>query len=143
MDNKLDYAYGWSLEGTRCFAEKLGRATQRVSMIAAYCQKKVFAPMTFTGYCNSHLVESWFEQVLLPHLKPNQVVILDNASFHRKSQLQDLLDTVGCHLLPLSPYSPDLNKIEHVWQKIKSIVRKNDNDDLSFHDKIDDAFCSL
>ena len=143
MDNKLDYAYGWSLEGTRCFAEKLGRATQRVSMIAAYCQKKVFAPMTFTGYCNSHLVESWFEQVLLPHLKPNQVVILDNASFHRKSQLQDLLDTVGCHLLPLSPYSPVLNKIEHVWQKIKSIVRKNDNDDLSFHDKIDDAFCSL
>jgi len=143
MDNRLDYAYGWSQQGTRCFAERPGHATQRVSMIAAYCQKKVFAPMTFTGSCNSHLVESWFEQVLLPQLKPNQVVILDNASFHRKAQLQELLDTVNCHLLPLAPYSPDLNKIEHIWQKIKSIVRKNDNDELSFHDKIDDAFCSL
>jgi len=143
MDDTLDYAYGYSQKGTRCYAEKLGYKTQRISMIAAYCQKNVFAPMTFTGYCNSALIEAWFEKILLPKLRPNQVVILDNASFHRKTVLQALLESVGCRLLALPPYSPDLNKIEHIWHKIKSIVRKNVDLSLSFSDKIDSALCSL
>lgn len=143
IENSINYAYGWSLKGTRCFAKKLGHATERISMIAAYCQHKVFAPMTFTGYCNSSVVEIWFEKVLLPELKPNQVVILDNASFHRKSILENMLAKIGCYLLPLAPYSPDLNKIEHIWNQIKSIVRKDNRKHLSFHDKVNDAFVAL
>ncbi len=112
-------------------------------MIAAYSQKRVFAAMTFTGYCDSLLVEVWFEKVLMPELKPNQVVILDNASFHRKAKLTALLKKVNCTLLALPPYSPDLNKIEHVWHKIKSIVQHNHHPHLEFHSKINQAFCSL
>lgn len=90
VENTLDYAYGWSLKGTRCFAETLGHFTERVSipchyvwgtLIAAWCQNKVLAPMTFTGYCDSRVVETWFEQVLIPTLKIGQTIILDNASF--------------------------------------------------------------
>lgn len=111
-------------------------------MISAYCQKHVFAVMTFTGYCDSLLVETWFERVLLPELKPNQVIILDNASFHRKAKLTALLEKVDCRLLALPPYSPDLNKIEHLWNTIKSIVR-HDHSSIPFHDKLNQAFCSL
>ena len=66
----------------------------------------------FEGYCNSALIEAWFEQLLIHELQPGQVVILDNASFHRKSRLGEIVATVGCTLLSLPPYSPDLNKIE-------------------------------
>ena len=124
-------------------AEKLGHFKERISMIAAYCENKVFAAMTFTGYCNSSVVELWFEKMLLPELQANQVVILDNASFHRKMILQSMLDKVGCQLLPLAPYSPDLNKIEHVWNQLKSTVPKNARKNLDFHTRLNDAFVAL
>jgi len=143
IENSVNYAYGWSLKGTRCFAKKLGHFTERISMIAAYVKGKVFAAMTFTGYCDSKLVEIWFEKVLLPALKPNQVVILDNASFHTKSILESMLEKVGCRLLPLPPYSPELNKIEHLWHIIKTLVKHNDDQTLSFHDKVNQAFVAL
>ena len=65
-------------------------------MIAAWCQKQVLAPCTYQGYCDSLLVETWFEKCLLPVLKKGQVVILDNASFHRQAPLRALLQRVGC-----------------------------------------------
>lgn len=143
IENSLNYAYGWAKKGHRCIAEKLGHFTQRISMIAAYCQHRVFSTMTFSGYCDSSLVETWLEKVLIPELKPNQVVILDNASFHRKAILQKLLQKVDCKLLPLPPYSPDLNKIEFLWNSVKSFVSHSLDPDLLFHDKVDLALCSV
>lgn len=112
-------------------------------MIAAWCLGKVFAPMTFTGHCDSLVVETWFTRVLLPKLRPGQVVILDNASVHRKATLQALLEPLGCRLLPLPPYSPDLNQVEPLWHQIKSRIRHNHDPSLSFHAKVNTAFCSL
>lgn len=112
-------------------------------MIAAWCIGEVFAPMTFTGYCNNLVVETWFEQVLVPTLRPKQVVILDNASFHRKATLQKLLEPLGCRLLALPPYSSDLNKIEPLWNQLKALIKHHPDRDRPFRDKVDDAFCSL
>jgi len=112
-------------------------------MIAAWCAGKVFAPMTFTGTCDSSVVETWFERVLAPTLRPGQVVILDNASFHRQATLQKLLEPLGCRLLALAPYSPDLNPIEPLWNRIKALIKHHPDLDRSFRDKVDDAFCSL
>ncbi len=143
VENTLDYAYGWSLKGKRCWAEKLGHPTQRVSMIAAWCKGKVLAPMTFTGYCNSTVVETWFKQVLIPTLKAGQVVVLDNASFHRKARLQALLEPLACRLLALPTYSPDLNRIEPLWHQLKARIKHNSDPALSLHDKVNAAFCSF
>ncbi len=112
-------------------------------MIAAWCQGKVFAPMTFTGHCDSVLVETYFAKVLLPELQSGQTVILDNASFHRTTQLRAFLEPLGCTLLPLPPYSPDLNKIEQLWHRIKSFVRHDYTPDRDFHAKVNAAFRSL
>ncbi len=142
-ENTLDYPYAYSPKGQPVFAERLGHFTQRVSMIAAWCKGKVVAPMTFTGHCDSRVVETWFAKVLLPELRLGQTVILDNASFHRKAKLKALLEPCGCHLLPLPPYSPELNPIEHLWHQIKSFVRHDHSPDRDFHAKVNAAFCSL
>ena len=143
VEDTLDYAYGWSLRGTRCWGEKLGHRTQRVSMAAAWCAGEVLASLTFEGYCDSALIEAWFEQQLCSVLCPGQVVILDNASFHRMERLRQLLAGVGCGLLPLPTYSPDLNKIEPLWNTLKNTIKLHSDSNLSFRQKVDAAFCSL
>jgi hypothetical protein len=122
----------------------------------------------FEGTCNPALIESWFAQQrsrsnvraatfaqqrsrsnvraatfaqqLLPVLVPGQVVILDNASFHRHQKLRELLETKGCSLLPLPPYSPDFNAIEHLWPQIKTRIALDTNFYPSFRLKVDAAF---
>lgn len=101
-ENTLDYLYAYSPKGQPVYAERLGHFTERVSMIAAWCVGKVFAPMTFTGHCDSLLVETWFAKVLLPELQPGHTVILDNASFHRMTQLRVLLEVPWLHPAPLA-----------------------------------------
>lgn len=149
VDDTLNYAYGWSQRGTRCPGERLGHRTQRVSMAlkrsaqaAAWCCGEVLAPMTFEGYCHSSLIQAWFKQQLCPALLKGQVVILDNAPFHPMQELRALVEEVGCTLLPLPPYSPDLNKIEHLWACIKLLIALNPSNQ-PFRQKVDHAFCSL
>jgi transposase len=55
------------------------------------------------------------EKILCPELRPGQVVIMDNASFHKSPRIRKIIENVGCQLLYLPPYSPDLNPIEHYW----------------------------
>jgi len=142
IEDTLSYAYGWSQKGSRYFAQRLGHRTQRTSVAAAWCQGVVLSPLMFEGYCNSAVVEAWFEQHLIRELQPGQVVILDNASFHRKSRLAEILAKVGCTLLPLPAYSPDLNKIEPLWNTLKARIAHS-SQSLAFTQKIQIALCSL
>jgi len=64
------------------------------------------------------------ERVLVPSLKPGMVLVIDNASFHKSKKIIDLVESVGCGVIFLPPYSPDLNPIEHYWAAIKSTIRK-------------------
>ena len=87
---------------------------------------------------DSTLFETWFETRLLPNLPANTLVVMDNATFHRKSVLFPLAEQAGIRLLFLPPYSPNLNPIEHFWAWIKRYLRKI----LPFHDSFNDALHS-
>lgn len=140
VDDTHCYAWGWSEKGTRCYGEKLGHRTTRISMAAAWCQGEILSPLTFEGYCHSELIEAWFEQQLCKALRPGQVVILDNASFHPHEKLRVLLAKVGCFLLPLPRYSPDLNKIEPLWNTLKTRIAHSKDQHPSFRHAVDAAF---
>ena len=52
------------------------------------------------------------------------VVIIDNARFHKSKKVIELIESVGCRIIFLPPYSPDLNPIEHHWAAVKNAIRK-------------------
>jgi transposase len=59
----------------------------------------------------------------LPTLEAGDVVVLDNLSAHKNKAIRDLIESVGAELWYLPPYSPDLNPIEKMWSKVKTILR--------------------
>lgn len=65
----------------------------------------------------------WIEKFLIPELSPGQVVIMDNATFHKSKKTQELIEKASCRVLFLPPYSPDLNPIEKYWAWFKNQVR--------------------
>ena len=68
------------------------------------------------------------ETCLIKCLKPGQWLIIDNATFHKGGQIEQLIKQAGCHLLYLPPYSPDFNKIEHCPSWLKHRIRQCLND---------------
>ena len=118
----------------------LASARSRSSWIAALKQGKLIAPMTFAGSCNRDLFEMWLEDCLLPKLQPGDVIVIDNASFHRSQAIEEIVAQAGCELWYLPPYSPDLNKIEHWWFVLKNWMRQRWHEFESFRDCVDAAF---
>lgn len=88
MDNRDEYGYGWNERGERFYALKTGRRAGRVNMMAAWCAQRLLAPFTVDGACNRLVFETWVETCLVPVLQPGQVVILDNATFHKGGRIQ-------------------------------------------------------
>jgi transposase InsO family protein len=143
VDDTQDYPYGYGPCGERFYALKLGHRTERISMVAGWCNRQIVAPMTFKGSCNTLLMEGWVEQMLVPALKPGQVVVMDNASFHQSERLRELIEQAGCELLFLPPYSPDFNKIEKFWARLKQYLGQNLVQFDYLQDAVDDAFRKL
>ncbi len=65
----------------------------------------------------------WIQKMLIPNLKKNQIVIMDNASIHKSPKIREAIEKAGCFLVYQPPYSPDLNPIEHTWSHIKRKIR--------------------
>lgn len=124
IEDNARVTHGWSLKGQRCFGPKVYAHKRRVNMIAGLCDKKLVAPFVFEGNCNGVLFECYVKEVLIKTLRAGQTVVMDNINFHKTPQVKALIESVGCQLLFLPTYSPDLNPIEHWWFKIKNLIRK-------------------
>ncbi|EMI59090.1 transposase ISFtu1, partial [Francisella tularensis subsp. tularensis 3571] len=141
--NKLSILRGWSLIGEPSYGEVLAYQTQRRSIVAGYnyADKKIIAPLEYSGYTNTEIFNQWFEEHLCPSLKPKTtIVIMDNASFHKSSKLIEIANKFDVQILYLPPYSPDLNPIEKVWANFKKIFRKVNNSFEKFCDAISYVF---
>jgi transposase len=125
VDKYLRREYARAPIGVRIFGAISGKRYARESFIAAKVESNILAPFCYTGTCDTLLFNFWLKNYLLPVLKPGQVVIMDNASFHKSQDSQRLIEQVGCKVLFLPPYSPDLNPIEVFWANFKKMIQNN------------------
>jgi transposase len=131
---------GWGQKGKPLFGKKSGKHYQRINIIAAYVNKKIIAQFQFTGKCNAEKFNSWVENYLIKVLKRGQKIIMDNASFHKSLKTKKLIESVGCKLRFLPPYSPDFNPIEKFWANMKRWIRNNVEKFNNFFDTINFFF---
>jgi putative transposase len=124
MDDNERYDYAYSVIGKKFHSSRPGHKKKRISMIACLADKSLFAPFMFEGHCDSKLFEYYVEEIVIKVLEPNQVLIIDNASFHKPQRIKVLVESVGCKVLFLPSYSPDLNPIEKYWFKLKTKIKK-------------------
>ena len=106
MDHRLYREWGRAPRGERIYAAVAGRRRERTSVIAASQNNRLVAPLVFQGSCNTEVVDTYFEKVLLPELPKGSVIVLDNARFHQSPTTAALVAAAGCELLFLPAYSP-------------------------------------
>jgi len=129
--------YAYAKRGDKVLGLVSGKKYKRVGIVVALMNKKVISPLQYDGAMDSALFELWFENCLIPELPPNSVIVMDNASFHRKGRLIPLAQSFGHSIIFLPPYSPELNLIEYTWSWLKSKLKKVIDD----FDCFDDALC--
>ena len=131
--------YGYSQSNQRVHGEVCGKKFGRTSVVAARHDNKFVAPFAFKGYMNGDLFEGWLESVFVPCLENplKSLLVIDNASHHRKGNIQEISDEYGFSVMFLPKYSPDLNPIETSWANVKNKLRLN----MHLFDSFWDALC--
>ncbi len=81
------------------------------------------APMVLDGPINGAAFQAYVDQVLVPELRPGDVVVMDNLGSHKGAGVRPAIEAAGASLLYLPPYSPDFNPIENAFAKLKSALR--------------------
>jgi len=142
IDKYIDRPFGRAIIGQIVKGFTSGKRYQRESFIAAKVQSKIIAPFCYKGTCDTELFNYWVEHFLLKEIKPGQVIIMDNATFHKSKRTKDLIESIGCKILFLPPYSPDLNPIEIFWANLKKTIRINLEKFKDLSPAIDKAFLS-
>ena len=95
-----------------------------MTFLAALRCDRIDAPFVLDGPINGEWFLAYVEQVLVPTLSPGDVVVMDNLGSHKGKAVRRAIRRAGAHLIFLPPYSPDLNPIEQVFAKLKTLLRK-------------------
>ncbi len=111
--------HGWTRRGQIIYGAVSGNNRKHENLIMAQRDGRWLAPEIFEGTCDAKRVNEWLEKKLIPVLKNPSIVVMDNASFHKKKQIKAILKNHGHALLPLPPYSPDFNPIENSFGALK------------------------
>ena len=117
--------YGWAERGKRLTDFVPQGHWKTTTFLAALRYDGLTAPMVSDGAINGELFLAYVEQFLLPTLREGDIVVMDNLSSHKVAGVKKAIESVGAQVLYLPPYSPDLNPIEMVFSKLKTLVRKS------------------
>jgi transposase len=115
--------YGRAKQGERATDNTPSGHWCTTTMISSMRLDGSTACMVVDGATNKEVFQAYVKHILLPTLKPGDIIVLDNLSAHKNKEIQELIESVGAELWYLPPYSPDLNPIEKMWSKIKAILR--------------------
>lgn len=120
----LSPLYGWSRRGERALGSAPRNWGRNVSLLASLTATGLGPCLAVEGSTTREVFESYLERVLVPTLKPEQIVVVDNLSAHKGGRVREILERAGCELVYLPPYSPDFNPIEQAFSKVKGLLRK-------------------
>jgi transposase len=112
--------------GKRLVAKVPQGRWRTLTFLAALRCNRIEAPCVIDGPINGVSFLAYVEQVLLPTLSLGDIVIMDNLGSHKRPAVRRLVRAAGAKLFFLPPYSPDLNPIEQVFAKLKTLLRKAD-----------------
>jgi transposase len=115
---------GWAPCGRKLLAKVPQGHWRTLTFLAALRADRIEAPCVIDGPINGETFLAYVEQILVPTLKPGDIVIIDNLGSHKGKAVRRIIRAVGAKLFFLPPYSPDLNPIEQVFAKLKTLLRK-------------------
>lgn len=122
-DTRMIRRYGWGLKSSRVISDVPYGHWKSSTFIAALRTTGLCAPMVLDGAMNGECFLAWVEQFLVPELRPGDLVVLDNLSCHKQEGVPIAIRKAGADVFYLPPYSPDLNPIEQVFSKLKTLLR--------------------
>ena len=123
--------YGRALRGKRLVARVPHGHWMNTTMVGALRPSGMTAVCVFDGAMNKERLESYVRDVLCFTLRKGDIVVWDNLPAHKSSVARALIESRGATLLPLPPYSPDLNTIENAFSKLKARLRKESIRDVT------------
>lgn len=115
---------GWWRRGEPLLAKAPHGHWQTMTFLAALRHDGITAPCVIDGPINGQSFLAYVEQFLVPTLKPNDIVVVDNLGSHKGDGVREAIRSAGARLRFLPPYSPDLNPIEQVFAKLKTLLRR-------------------
>ena len=115
---------GWAPRGLRLKAKVPHGHWKTSTFLAALRHNRIDAPWLLDGPIDGEAFQTYVEQVLVPTLRPGDIVIMDNLGSHKGKAVRRLIRAAGANLIFLPKYSPDLNPIEQVFAKLKHLLRK-------------------
>ena len=115
--------YGRAKAGARAIDDAPEGHWCTTTMISSVRLDGSTACMVVDGATNKEVFKAYVSDILLPTLQADDIVMMDNLSAHKNQEVRNLIESAGAQLWFLPPYSPDLNPIEKMWSKIKSILR--------------------
>ena len=117
--------HGYAPVGVRCSGIHDWQVKGRTNAVGALLGSELLTVSLFDGTVDSDVFYAWIMQDLLPKLPERSVIVMDNASFHKRRDIREAVKTAG-HLLEYMPvYSPDLNPIEYKWAQAKALRKKH------------------
>ena len=94
------------------------------TLVAGLRNTGMVAPMVLDGPIDGAAFQAYVDRVLVPELRPGDVVVMDNLGSHKGAAVGGAIEAAGASLLYLPPYSPDFNPIERAFAKLKAMLRK-------------------
>jgi transposase len=116
--------YGWGPRSERLVDKAPQGHWRTTTFVAGLRETGIVAPLVLDGPMTGAVFRAYVEQFLVPTLHAGDVVVLDNLPAHKAKGVGEAIRAVGAGLLYLPPYSPDLNPIEQLFAKLKTLLRK-------------------
>ena len=116
--------YGRAPRGRRLLAQAPFGHWKTTTFVAALRRDGLTAPMVLDGPMTGQAFLAYVEQVLIPTLEPDDIVVMDNLPAHKIAPVRAAIAAAGAQFFLLPPYSPDMNPIEMVFSKLKTLLRQ-------------------